>query len=152
IYSDLGVDKPQEIEARIRQALPALRQNHPITPAWIPRRNSSGEPFLIRGGVMLDQYKRGEPFYVALGDSYSANDKILRDYTLMMILTVIPGALILGSLLGWVMAGRALTPVRDVTEAARRISSSNLSLRIPGNQAGDELDYLIHTFNRMIGR
>ena len=50
------------------------------------------------------------------------------------------------------MAGRALTPVRDVAQAAQRISGSNLSLRIPTRQAGDELDYLILTFNRMIER
>ena len=40
----------------------------------------------------------------------------------------------------------------DVAQAAQRISGSNLSLRIPTRQAGDELDYLILTFNRMIER
>jgi heavy metal sensor kinase len=65
---------------------------------------------------------------------------------------VIPGALILGSLLGYFMAGRALTPVRAVAQAAQRITGSNLSLRIPTRDAGDELDYLILTFNRMIER
>jgi heavy metal sensor kinase len=65
---------------------------------------------------------------------------------------VIPGALILGLLLGWFMAGRALEPVLEVAKAAQRISGSNLSLRIPTRQADDELDYLILTFNRMIER
>jgi heavy metal sensor kinase len=50
------------------------------------------------------------------------------------------------------MAGRALSPVREVAQAAQRISGSNLSLRIPTREAGDELDYLILTFNRMIER
>jgi heavy metal sensor kinase len=50
------------------------------------------------------------------------------------------------------MAGRALTPVLAVAQTAQRISGSNLSLRIPTRQAGDELDYLILTFNRMIER
>src|SRR3954462_3944885 len=50
------------------------------------------------------------------------------------------------------MAGRALTPVKDVALAAQRISGSNLSLRISTRHAGDELDYLILTFNRMIER
>ena len=40
----------------------------------------------------------------------------------------------------------------DVAQAAQRISGSNLSLRIPTREAGDELDYLILTFNRMIER
>src|SRR6202790_4062573 len=38
----------------------------------------------------------------------------------------------------------------EVARAAQRISGSNLSLRIPTRAAGDELDYLILTFNRMI--
>ena len=50
------------------------------------------------------------------------------------------------------MAGRALEPVLEVAQAAQRISGSNLSLRIPTRKAGDELDYLILTFNRMIER
>src|SRR5438067_4988534 len=50
------------------------------------------------------------------------------------------------------MSGRALEPVLEVAHAAQRISGSNLSLRIPTRRAGDELDYLILTFNRMIDR
>jgi heavy metal sensor kinase len=50
------------------------------------------------------------------------------------------------------MAGRVMTPVKEVAHAAQRISGSNLSLRIPTRQADDELDYLILTFNRMIER
>jgi heavy metal sensor kinase len=149
-YEDLGVDKPAQIQARVRQALANQKPNAPGQVFWIRRWNSHGEPFLIRGGVMFDQTKR-EPFYVALGSSFADSDKILRRYTIIY-LAIIPGALILGSLLGWIMAGRALTPVHDVAKAAQRISGSNLSLRIPSREAGDELDYLIHTFNRMIER
>jgi heavy metal sensor kinase len=68
----------------------------------------------------------------------------------LIFVGVIPGALLLGSLMGWFMAGRALTPVLSVAQTAQRISGSNLSLRIPTRHAGDELDYLILTFNRMI--
>src|SRR5580704_6221241 len=50
------------------------------------------------------------------------------------------------------MAGRALIPVRDIARAAQRISGSNLSLRIPTRESGDELVYLILTFNCMIDR
>jgi heavy metal sensor kinase len=42
--------------------------------------------------------------------------------------------------------------VLAVAQAAQRISGSNLSMRIPTRDAGDELDYLILTFNRMIER
>src|SRR5207244_11345508 len=56
------------------------------------------------------------------------------------------------SLLGWLIAGSALTPVTQVALAAQCISGQNLTLRIPSRGAGDELDYLIETFNRMIER
>ena len=104
----------------------------------------------IRAGIV---YSEGHvaPYYVAIGASYADNMKILRQYT-WIFAGAIPGALLLGLLLGWLMAGRALTPVLAVAQAAQRISGSNLSLRIPTRGAGDELDYLILAFNRMIER
>ena len=86
----------------------------------------------------------GAPFYAAIGASYADNARVLREYT-WIYAGVIPAALILGSLLGYFMAGRALTPVLEVARTAQRISGSNLSLRIPTREADDELDYLILT-------
>ena len=91
------------------------------------------------------------PFYVAIGTSLQGNRKILAGFT-WIIYGVAPASVILGLVMGWIVAGRALRPVRDVAQTAQRISGSNLSLRIPSRQAGDELDYLILTFNRMIER
>ena len=45
---------------------------------------------------------------------------------------------LLGSLLGWVMAARALKPVLAIAQTAQSISGSNLSLRIPTRNAGDD--------------
>ncbi len=69
-----------------------------------------------------------------------------------MIFLVCVGSLLLGSVIGWIMAGRVLTPVLEVARAAQRVSGSNLDLRIPARESGDELDYLILTFNRMSER
>jgi heavy metal sensor kinase len=88
---------------------------------------------------------------VALGASLADNDKLVRRYTTWIYAGLIP-AVVLGSFLGWIMAGRALYPVLAVAQTAQRISGSNLSLRIPTRQSGDELDYLVVTFNRMIER
>src|SRR5439155_7827473 len=77
--------------------------------------------------------------------------KVIRDFT-KRYLWWVPIMIFGVSLLGWLIAGSALTPVTQVALAAQRISGSNLSLRIPGRGAGDELDYLIETFNRMIER
>lgn len=58
----------------------------------------------------------------------------------------------LTGLIGWVLAGRAIRPVNLVAQAAHNITGSNLSLQIPLRGAGDELDRLIDSFNRMTQR
>ena len=146
-YQDLGIDKPDAIQARVKAALAAPRSNSFF---WMDRKTAHGEPVKIRWGVVYAE-GHGAPFYAAIGASYADNARVLREYT-WIYAGVIPAALILGSLLGYFMAGRALTPVLEVARAAQRISGSNLSLRIPTREADDELDYLILTFNRMIER
>ena len=144
-YQDIGLNK-ESIRARVQQVV----REKKAKPFWSERKNSKGEWYLIRSGIVYGE-GHGPPFYVAIGVPLAQTTKILREFTWVYI-GIIPGALIFGSLLGWFMAGRALTPVGEVAQAAQRISGSNLSLRIPTRQAGDELDYLILTFNRMIER
>jgi heavy metal sensor kinase len=155
-FDDLKTDPPALIQQRVREAVAAFKPGKPGKAFFETKRSSTGEPFYFRAGIIYAAPDRPgaishEPFYVVLGTSYSNYAKILHQDSLIYW-AVIPTALILGSLLGWFMAGRALAPVREVAQTAQRISSSNLSLRIPTRQAGDELDYLILTFNRMIER
>lgn len=56
---------------------------------------------------------------------------------------------------GWWLMRKALAPVAELTEAARRINEHNLGERLPRTGDGDELDQLTETFNAMteqIGR
>jgi len=142
-YKDV-FDPAGTVRARIARAVSKPQ------PFWDRRWDSVGEQYLIRSGIEWDQ-RHQHPYYVSLGMPLNQYSNILRNFTWIFI-GVIPGGLILGAILGWFMAGRALTPVKDVAQAAQRISGSNLSMRIPSRQAGDELDYLILTFNRMIER
>ena len=155
-YEDIGINKPSEIQARVRDAEQTHKPGVPSVPKWETKLDSSGVPYLIRSVVTFEKRQsdpgRGVPFFVALGTSLAENNKILGKYTWRVFIGIIPSALILGSFLGWIMAGRVMTPVKEVAHAAQRISGSNLSLRIPTRQADDELDYLILTFNRMIER
>ena len=144
-YQDIGLNK-EAIRARVQQVV----REKKTKPFWSERKNSKAEWFQIRSGIVYGE-GHGPPFYVAIGVPLAQTTKVLREFTWVYI-AIIPGALIFGSLLGWFMAGRALAPVGEVARAAQRISGSNLSLRIPMRQAGDELDYLILTFNRMIER
>jgi signal transduction histidine kinase len=59
--------------------------------------------------------------------------------------------LLLGSLVAWRLAGRVVDPVTELTRAARSISETDLSQRIPV-RGRDEVGQLAATFNEMIDR
>jgi signal transduction histidine kinase len=52
----------------------------------------------------------------------------------------------------WLVAGRALRPVRAITVRTQAISASNLSDRVPVPQAHDEVHELAATMNDMLAR
>jgi signal transduction histidine kinase len=54
--------------------------------------------------------------------------------------------------LGWVIAGRALRPLRAITATAREISASNLHRRLALTGPNDELRQLGHTFDALLER
>jgi heavy metal sensor kinase len=139
-YQALGVDSPAEIEAIIRSP----------QPQWQIRKNTQGVPYLIHRGVIYDESHKRQ-YFLAIGRNLSDNQRILGQFTWTNV-ALIPLLILGGCLSGWFVAGRALTPVLEVAQAAQRISGSNLSLRIPSRGARDELDYLIETFNQMIER
>jgi signal transduction histidine kinase len=53
---------------------------------------------------------------------------------------------------GWIMAGRALSPVRRITGTARRVADRNLGERIALAGPHDELKELADTFDAMLER
>ena len=53
---------------------------------------------------------------------------------------------------GWIMAGRALRPVREMTEAAQRISADNLYERLAVSGPADELKDLGDTIDGLLER
>ncbi len=63
-----------------------------------------------------------------------------------------PILLLLASMGGYWMSGRALAPLNRLAEAAERISAVNLSQRLPRGTSGDELDRLADVLNSMLSR
>ena len=53
---------------------------------------------------------------------------------------------------GWLLAGRALRPLREITATARRVSGHNLGERIDLEGPADELKELADTFDGMLAR
>jgi heavy metal sensor kinase len=140
-YESLGMDNPAEIRS-------VLQANGAV---WSNKTDSDGVPYLIRASYVNGEEDTSRRFYVAIGTSLAGSREVLNRFTLRavgLVLLIIPT----GCIMGWIFAGRALTPVLEVARAAERISGSNLSLRIPSRGAGDEIDRLIETFNQMIER
>ncbi len=64
----------------------------------------------------------------------------------------LPLLVILASLLGYWLSGRALAPVNRIIESAEQIGLQNLSQRLPVPKAVDELQRLTVTLNAMLER
>ncbi|OXM70018.1 sensor histidine kinase [Amycolatopsis vastitatis] len=58
----------------------------------------------------------------------------------------------LAAVVGWLVAGRVLRPLRTISATARRLSAENLSERVPVTTPADELATLAGTINGMLDR
>lgn len=138
-YQVLGVDSPGEIRAALRMQ----------KEEWRTRRDSRGEPYLVRAGVLYDDRRR--PYFMAIALPLAENERTIKAFTIDYSL-LLPIMILASSLLGWFVAGRALQPLNEVSRTAQRISGSSLDVRLVPRGAGDELDQLIEAFNHMMER
>lgn len=83
----------------------------------------------------------------AQGQSDAALHKLFVDSALALALMAV-----FSLWLGWVIAGRALRPLRTITETARDISASNLHRRLALRGPDDELKQLGNTFDGLLAR
>jgi signal transduction histidine kinase len=73
------------------------------------------------------------------------------DRTNSVLLTLIPLALLLAGLAGWLLTDRAIRPVREMALAAGRIGEREISQRLPVT-GQDEFSRLAVTFNGVLAR
>ena len=79
------------------------------------------------------------------------NEIVLEEVARFTLLAI--GILFLLSLvIGWIMSGRVLKPVGEITNVAREIQASDLSRRIDLKGPDDELKRLADTFDQMLER
>ena len=64
----------------------------------------------------------------------------------------LPAALFLVGLGGWVVAGRALRPLKSIADTAERVTARGLDQRIPESGESPETNRVIQVLNRMIDR
>lgn len=139
VYASIGIDSHDTVDRIIATGRAEV----------YVRRDEEGIPYMIKAGRIFGD--RGNPYFLAIGRSLESSEQTVRNFTETYFLAL-PFLIALTSLLGWLLAGRALQPVNAVAQAAQNITGSNLNLQIPERGAGDELDNLIQSFNRMTAR
>ena len=137
-YAAIGREAPETV----RRVLQSGRQ-------WTVKRSGSrGESYMVRMGP----YGAGNrTYFVAIGLPISETERVPARMLAVYAIAA-PVMLLAIAVLGWYAAGRALSPLIRVAEAARTVSGGNLSLRILPLGTRDELDELIATFNSMMER
>ena len=138
-YKGIPMSSPSEVAAALKST----------EPQWTTKRDTDGDSYLLRHGVMYDRDRR--PYYLVIGKPLSEIEATLATFTRNFLFVAV-ASILTGGLLGWIMAGRALLPLNSVAQAAQEIKGSNLKVRIPLRGAGDELDRLIGSFNDMTSR
>ncbi len=113
----------------------------------LPRPGRGRHPFGAPGGHPFSSSQRRLIEAVFRAERSDALHRLLIEYA---------GALVLMTALsvaaGWLLAGRALAPLREITATARRVSAENLGERIGLTGPEDELKELADTFDGMLGR
>lgn len=110
--------------------------NAPDQPYWVLARRST---------------LNGETVYLTAAAPEGGNLLVLERFWEGLIASA-PILLLISSAGGYWVSRKALRPVDRITAAARSISISNLSERLPVAKTGDELERLAETCNAMLAR
>ncbi len=94
---------------------------------------------------------RGINFTVQIRSSLEAIDHTLRLLE-FLLLSLAPLAVAIACIGGAWLSTRALSPIDEITTAARTVGIDNLSLRLRVPQTGDEVQRLTEVWNLMLGR
>ena len=65
---------------------------------------------------------------------------------------IVPLLILISSLISYLIAGNALSPIKTLIDTANSIAVKNLSLRVPEVNTGDEVDELSKTLNTLLAR
>ncbi|MGB8361630.1 MAG: HAMP domain-containing sensor histidine kinase [Acidimicrobiia bacterium] len=82
----------------------------------------------------------------------SIYNKVVLDEVARFILMALALLFLLSIIVGWIMSGRVLKPVGEITTVAQEIQASDLSRRIALEGPDDELKRLANTFDDMLER
>jgi signal transduction histidine kinase len=107
-------------------------------------------PKILFPGVVVTQTQVPSPAKLlaqAEAQSAAAKNQLLMDSAIALAIMAVASVI-----LGWLVAGRALAPLRLITNTARDISASDLHRRLELSGPDDELQELGRTFNGLLAR
>lgn len=106
-----------------------------------------------RGGSVLDvlSLRLTDGFLLRVGQDDSERREVLARFRNVGIWSLAL-ALLMSLVGGYLMAARALRPVRDLIDTIGRIESGAVGARVPSRGSGDEFDELGRLFNGMLSR
>jgi len=90
-------------------------------------------------------------YIVQIATHLKSMHKTLANFRTNIFLAILI-TLVLGSLGGWFLSRRGLSPIRVIIEATNKITATSLTQRLPTPHSGDEIDHLVTTINHMIAR
>jgi heavy metal sensor kinase len=102
---------------------------------------------VISAGIRL----KGSVYNVQIATDLSKFNLFLQQLKWLLLIST-PVAIALALAGGYWLSGRALQPMRKITERARSIGAEELSLRLDVPKAADEMRFLAETLNEMLGR
>ncbi len=124
---------PKRLTARCTASRSRSRLDGPFRTEAFPVEGTAGMRIAVVG--------------VTIGDREEALDGVLRAFAVGG-----PFALLLASLIGYGLGGRALAPVEAMRSRAREITLDRAGERLPRPAARDELPRLADTLNEMLDR
>ncbi|HLH44361.1 MAG TPA: ATP-binding protein [Bryobacteraceae bacterium] len=108
----------------------------------------SGQPYRVLARPYSSELGR---LVLLVAAPLEGSRQVLRTFAAGLLWTI-PALLALSALGGYGLSRRALKPVDQIAAAARSITVSNLSERLPVPRTADELQRLAETFNAMLAR
>jgi heavy metal sensor kinase len=106
-----------------------------------------------KSGLALTQTLsvHGRLYAVRTGFSQSTSLALLHMFARDLLLLA-PGLLFLAAILGYWMSRKALSPIAELAQRARQISTESLDVRLPISETHDEVYHLSETLNKMLDR
>lgn len=85
---------------------------------------------------------------VAVDVDRDSSDQMIKAIPKLSLIVILP-LLLISFLISLLITKRTMKPVKEITEAAEKISSTNLETLLPVSKHEDELDKLAGTFNKL---